>query len=293
MYMTLSHRYCCSRALSTLSKIPGHGDDHCTKVSSKGFLWSSSLIFSSQLAFLNGQHKFSDLMILVIELSLMETPAMTTKGQRHHGLWKVRLFGRWSWANYGDFGETRNLKRFANIHGIHLFEDISLFDTTLRFAMTGEVATISNGTIAQARITNLNRSKASNIVLDIVFHIALHDKDNLQVYTGKIQDYIDSNPNVYDGINSFQCEAIDTNLESVTYKLSVRCRVSWQNAKRVFVHRGNLHRQCIAIAREMKVEHDIPESKNAIYFAGSLQEGVQSHGRDLVEAKKTTRGTGR
>lgn len=162
--------------------------------------------------------------------------------------------------------------------------------------MTGEVATIGNGTISQARITNLNRSRVSHIVLDIIYHISLHDNDNLQVYTHKLQHYIDSNPNVYDGINCFQCEGIDTNLDTVTYKLSVRCRVSWQNSKRVFVHRGNLHRQCIAIARGMKVEYDTPAGKNVMYFGGSLLDGsgvhgssVHTYGRDLVEAKNLTR----
>lgn len=240
-------------------------------------------------------NQFTDHTILGIELSLLRTPVTTTKLCRHLGMWKVRLFSRSK--SYLSFDNKRT-GYFLTSDSSPFCEDISLFNTTLRFALTGEVATISNGTITQARITNLNRSRVSNIVLDIPYHISLHDKDNLQLYTGKVQQYIDSYPNIYDGINCFQCEAIDTNLESVTYRLSVRCRVSWQNAKRVFVHRSNLHRQCIAIAHEMKVDYTTPDPQNIMYYGGSLPDGttvngsIAKKGGDFVEVMNLPREIG-
>jgi len=126
--------------------------------------------------------------------------------------------------------------------------------TTLRFASSGEIAVIGNGSLADTRITNLKRTKMSVIMIDLTLNISLHNKENLKEYKGKIDDYISSYPNIWEGVNFFRCENIDTRLGVVYYRLAVRCRVSWQNAKRVYGHKADLHKFCISAAQQLGVE---------------------------------------
>jgi hypothetical protein len=118
--------------------------------------------------------------------------------------------------------------------------DITLFSTTLRFAASNEIATVSNGSIAAARITNCARSKNATVHTILKFHIKCHQNGLIEKYRKGVDQYVDDHPNVWDSVLFFRCEDIDSNNEIVTYRLAIRSRFTWQIANRVFQSHSDL-----------------------------------------------------
>jgi small-conductance mechanosensitive channel len=152
-------------------------------------------------------------------------------------------------------------------------EDISLFTTTLRFGQSNEVATVSNGSIASARIANCARSANAVVLIVLKLHISLHNKNNLKLYKEAIENFVADNPRVWDGIGFFRCEGIDTDDESTMYKLAIRSRHNWQNAPRIFLDKAELWKFLIDTAEKLGVRYDSQIARRVLYFGGALAEG--------------------
>lgn len=68
-------------------------------------------------------------------------------------------------------------------------ENISLFYTTLRFASTNEVATISNGDLASTKIINGARSVNASICVKIKFGIYT-SYDLIQQFKSGVEEFV-------------------------------------------------------------------------------------------------------
>jgi small-conductance mechanosensitive channel len=163
--------------------------------------------------------------------------------------------------------------------------DISLFSTTLRFAASNEVSTVSNGSIASARITNCARSKNATVHLLLKLHISLHEDNNLDLFREALENYARDNPNIWESIVFFRCEEIDSDNEFVTYDFAVRSRQSWQVSPRVLQDRARLHQFCVELAAKLNVKFDSPDPRRVLYYGGSLVEGaVKDYKKDLLSS---------
>ena len=157
------------------------------------------------------------------------------------------------------------------MHSLELSKpDITLFSTTLRFGANNEVATVSNGSIAAARISNCNRSTNAIINIDIKLQITMHDERNVELMREAIETYIVDNSHVWDSLVFFRCEEIDTDDEYVVYKVAVRHRHSWQNSGRTLMDRARLHQFTIALSQRMGIAYDSPAQRRKILYCESL-----------------------
>jgi hypothetical protein len=162
--------------------------------------------------------------------------------------------------------------------------DISLFSTTLRFASSNEIATVSNGSIASARITNCARSMNATVHTLLKFHISCHQGRALQEYKDAVEGYVQENPNIWDSIIFFRLEDIDANSEVVTYHLAVRSRFTWQISNRVFQSQADLHKFCIALSFKLGINYDAPNPRTIMYYGGSLVDGgVQDYKANVLQ----------
>jgi len=153
-------------------------------------------------------------------------------------------------------------------------EDITLFSTTLRFGGSNEVATVSNGSIAQSRITNCARSKNAIVHLLMRFHIRFLEGDNLRDFREALDLYVLQNPNRWDSIVFFRCDEIDSDNEFVLYNLTIRSAQSWQPATRVMEHRSQLNRFCKDLADKMEVSYNSPITSTIVYSGGEIQDAT-------------------
>jgi hypothetical protein len=162
-------------------------------------------------------------------------------------------------------------------------EDIHLFSTTLRFALTNEVATVNNGSIAGSRIYNLNRSPNAVCILELVMHICLIHNDQAIVFKIAIEKYISDNPRVWEALVNFRYNTFDADNEQVRVLLQARHRNSWQDATRVLRDFGEFKRFVHMLGETMGVNFDSPPSRRLIYQGGTLKTGaVEDFKRNLL-----------
>ena len=165
-----------------------------------------------------------------------------------------------------------------------LIVDISLFSTTLRYAASNEVATVSNGSLATARITNCARSPNALVVLFLKLHLRFHDDDSAERFRNAVDNYVHDNPEEWDSVVYFRCEEIDTDNEFVLYRLMVRSRHSWQVAPRVLQNRAGLRHFTVQLARKMKVQWESATPRSVTYYGGTLiAGGVTDYKTNLVQ----------
>jgi len=155
-----------------------------------------------------------------------------------------------------------------------IVEDISLFSTTLRHNASNEISTVSNASIAGARITNCARSKNAIVHMVLKFHISCHKGSNTMArYKEGVEAHIHEMPNIWDSIFFFRCEDIDPDKEEVTYRLAVRSRYTWQLSSRVLQYRGELHQFCVELAFKFGINYNTPNPRSIMYYGGSLLDG--------------------
>lgn len=147
--------------------------------------------------------------------------------------------------------------------------------TTLRFGATNEIAQVSNGSIANARITNCHRSEKAIVSILLHFHMSVHEgPKTIEMFREGVDEYVRGNQNNWDSIFFFRCESIDSNNEKVVYRLSVRSIHSWQVSNRVYRHRGELRQFCTALSFKLHINYDSPNTRSIMYFGGSLENGA-------------------
>jgi small-conductance mechanosensitive channel len=162
-------------------------------------------------------------------------------------------------------------------------EDISLYSTTLRFAQSNEVATVSNGTISECRIVNCNRSPNAMVAFDLVLHICLIKDGKVDGFTAAIENYIHEHPRVWDCLVFFRYDKFDADMEQVFCRIAVRHRDSWQDAMRILRDRGEFQNFVYALGMDMGVNFDSPPARRLIYTGGILKSGqVVDYKRNLL-----------
>jgi hypothetical protein len=179
--------------------------------------------------------------------------------------------------------------------------DINLFSTTLRFARTNEVATVSNSSISASRIVNCNRSPKAIVFFDFVTKISILDGDKFQTFTAELTTFARERPRTWEsllfvrkvkfsGIESLcfvddssffhalaLCKTeVDSDCELVRFNLGFRHRNSWQDAARILLNKGDLIAHVYRVARELGVAYDSPPNRRVLYSAGALVSGQVS-----------------
>jgi hypothetical protein len=120
---------------------------------------------------------------------------------------------------------------------------MTLSATTLRFAQTNEVATVSNASIVTYRIVNFQRSVGAIVAVDCAFQLKLVSAKNiLEVFQRAIQDFVRENPRIWETLLFFRFDVIDADLQKVTCRMALRHRNSWQDGGRILRDRGDFLR---------------------------------------------------
>lgn len=162
--------------------------------------------------------------------------------------------------------------------------DISLFSTTLRFAASNEVATVSNGSLASSRITNCARSMNATVHTVLKFHISCHQGRAIENYRDAVDKFVHERPNIWDSVLFFRMEEIDPNNEVVTYRFVCRSRFTWQLVNRVLQSQADLHKFCIALQFKLGINYDAPNTRSVMYFGGSLVDGgIQDYKANVLQ----------
>jgi small-conductance mechanosensitive channel len=92
-----------------------------------------------------------------------------------------------------------------------IVEKVDLFTTTMRFATTREVATISNGALAGSRIINLKRSEKALVYIYLKFGVDVpHGK--IESFKEEVTAFVKDRPREWLALTGFRSTRIEADL---------------------------------------------------------------------------------
>ena len=92
-----------------------------------------------------------------------------------------------------------------------IVEKVDLFTTTVRFATTREVATISNGALAGSRIINLKRSEKALVYIYLKFGVDVpHGK--IESFKVEVTAFVKDRPREWLALTGFRSTRIEADL---------------------------------------------------------------------------------
>mmetsp|Transcript_2475 Transcript_2475/g.3328 ORF Transcript_2475/g.3328 Transcript_2475/m.3328 type:complete len:853 (-) Transcript_2475:193-2751(-) len=122
-------------------------------------------------------------------------------------------------------------------------ENVTLTTTTLRFAGTNEVASINNGSIANARLINTTRSPNALVALDLRFGITV-THENIAAFRSEVEKYVKDNPRRWVKIVFLGINCIDPSINLVEYSLRLQHVKGWQDIGAINLNKGELFKFC-------------------------------------------------
>lgn len=159
---------------------------------------------------------------------------------------------------------------------------MSLFSTTVRFAGTNEVASISNASIATLRVVNGNRSPNAIIVLQLPYKLALIDEKKLPALRKFVDTYIKGQPSDWRSLVYCRVAEIDYPAERVDIVFGIQSRYAWQDLGRIAKAKALLKTEIYIFGRDRKINYDELPRRELVYDAGRLRRGGTIKDRSLL-----------
>lgn len=160
--------------------------------------------------------------------------------------------------------------------------DITLFNTTVRYAGTNEVATLSNGSIANLRIVNGNRAPNAVVWFQLPFHISILENEKIETLKGYLDKYAKDNPREWHSFLYCRVDEYKVEKEKVVITMGFQHRSSWQDLARILMSKSELIASVYRTVKNMNIIYEELPKRDLLYYAGSLKDGgVKDYRRDL------------
>lgn len=159
-------------------------------------------------------------------------------------------------------------------------EDCNLFTTTLRLSKSNEIATVKNGTIADKKIINHNRSERAvvNFVLSLKSSVT---HEEATVVKSAIEQHIVDSPRIWAQLLNFRIIDVDPSAQLTKIAVVVQHIRPWQDMMSVLTARGDLIKFCTEILIRLNIHfEDKPAIINDVYVRELPEEyisGMISH----------------
>jgi len=152
-----------------------------------------------------------------------------------------------------------------------LVEDVNLFTTTLRLSRTNEVSSCNNGSLADTRIVNHNRSNNASVTILLPMKLS-STHDEVQVVKSAIEQYIQDNPRIWACLVNFRVAKVDPNMEMIVYSAKLQHVKNWQDLLPILQNKGDLEKFCTEILMQLGIQYDSPHSNTNIYVKEMLEQ---------------------
>ncbi len=146
-----------------------------------------------------------------------------------------------------------------------LVEDCNLFTTTLRLSKSNEIATVKNGTIADKKIINHNRSERAvvNFVLSLKSSVT-HEETT--IVKSAIEQHIVYSPRIWAQLINFRVVDVDPSAQLTKIAVRVQHVRTWQDMMPVLTARGDLIKFCTEVLTRLNIHYeDKPAVINDVY----------------------------
>ena len=138
-----------------------------------------------------------------------------------------------------------------------IVRDIDLFTTTVIYAYTNEIATLSNGSIANSRVMNGSRSLPALLYVTLRFGIDV-TYEQLEVFKEALNRYVVARPREWARLWDVRNTAVSADQGFVEFLVIAEHRDNWQNLDGLLASRGSIRRFCHELAKQLDMRYVSP-----------------------------------
>ena len=165
------------------------------------------------------------------------------------------------------------LHAHGRTHISDMYADINLFNTTIRYAGTNEVATLSNGSIAHMRIVNGNRSPNAIVWFQLPFNLSVLEEDKMTSLRAFLEAYAKLRPDKWHSCSYCRADEFYPDIEKVVITIGFQARSSWQDLSGIYTVKSELIAAIVEYGNRQAINYEELPQRQLRYNAGTLQKG--------------------
>ena len=153
-----------------------------------------------------------------------------------------------------------------------IVKDITLYHTTIVY-WTQEVATVSNGSIANSRIINASRSPQAVLNFLQKFPIDVPLK-KVQIFQTALEKFIKARPREWLSFLAFRPTRVEADGAFVEYIVVAQHRENWANVGAILTSKAELQSFCLELSKKMGMRYvppALPVDLNANFNPASME----------------------
>jgi hypothetical protein len=135
--------------------------------------------------------------------------------------------------------------------------DITLFTTTVIYVFTSEVATLSNGSIANSRVMNGARSLPAVLYINLKFSVDT-SSEKLETFREALTLYMDARPREWVKLIRITNSHIQADLGYVEYLCVLQHVNNWQQLDSLFESRSQAKYFCHELSKQLDIRYVNP-----------------------------------
>lgn len=167
----------------------------------------------------------------------------------------------------------RQILSFSNVLIVLIVTDINLFNTTIRYAGTNEVATLSNGPIAHMRIVNGNRSPNAMVWFQLPFNQTVMEGERMASLKIFLENHAKLHPHKWHSCAYVRADEFRPDIEKVVITIGFQSRSSWQDLSGICFSKSELMAATVEYSRQHGIIYEELPQRQFHYQAGSLHTG--------------------
>ena len=138
-----------------------------------------------------------------------------------------------------------------------IVKDVTLYHTTVIYAITQEYATFTNGSLSQSRIINMARSPKATVPFFMKFGLKV-SSETIHAFKADLQAFVKSKPREWLNFATFRITRIESDLGFAEYIIILQHRESWQQIGAVLTSLGEAMTYAYDKSKEMKMDYEAP-----------------------------------
>lgn len=151
-------------------------------------------------------------------------------------------------------------------------EKVDLFSTTIRYATTNEVATATNGSMANSRIINAARSKNPVVYVYMRFGVDVPYR-KVKIFKATVEDFVRQRPRQWMAMNGFRATKVEQDLGFIEYVIVLQHRGTWQQVGSILNSKAEFSSFSLEVAKKLDMRYKPPGLSVDVSMAGTNDSG--------------------
>ncbi|VEU37451.1 unnamed protein product [Pseudo-nitzschia multistriata] len=170
----------------------------------------------------------------------------------------------------GDYVTIQPVDQESSFNGsTHwIVRDIDLLTTTVMYSFTGEVATLSNGSIANSRVMNGARSLPAYLYVTLRFGVDT-SFEKLEIFREAVARFVHKRPREWGKLMDIKNCDVSTDKGYIEYMVVLQHVNNWQQLGSLFTSRSHARTFCHELSKQLGIRYKSPSLPVDLNILGS------------------------